>query len=60
MEINKYLISKKIALFEFTTSHSECLFSQILFLKEEHNNVTLIAPESIINNSQLYLKDIFV
>ncbi|MDD4777854.1 MAG: hypothetical protein PHV53_06145 [Fermentimonas sp.] len=40
---------KKIALIEFTTSHTECLYSQILFLQEAGYQITLVCDKKVEN-----------
>ncbi|RRQ47545.1 hypothetical protein DZC72_17580 [Maribacter algicola] len=48
------MLKKKIALIELTTSHEECLYSQIRFLKDANYDVHLIINPKFKKNLNLY------
>ncbi|MDR2065456.1 MAG: hypothetical protein LBP85_07105 [Prevotellaceae bacterium] len=54
--------TKKIVLVEFFTYHSECLYSQLLFLKDSGYKITLVCHvklQAIVENFNLNIKCLF-
>lgn len=49
---------KKIVLIEFSTSHTECLYSQILFLQEAGYHITLICEKKVEQIVLDFMEDI--
>lgn len=49
---------KKVALIEFSSSHTECLYSQILFLQEAGYHITLICDKKMAQVVQDFGKEI--